>query len=144
VPVQVFLNDGTGNFHEDESVLSSGQPGVVDTNGVYAGDLTHSGKDSVFIADTGFDQNPYPGEQSWYLKNDGAGHLADATASNFGTSPAYTHGAALGDLNGDGYIDVFMNNSSQTSTCCTFDNQVPRFWKNDGKGNFTSFTPIIK
>jgi hypothetical protein len=142
VPVQAFINDGTGNFREDETVFSSGQPSVIDTNGVYAGDLTHSGRDSIFIADTGYDQNPYPGERSWYLKNDGAGHLADATAANFGTSPAYTHGAALGDLNGDGYIDVFMNNSAQS--CCTFDGQVPRFWNNDGKGNFTSYTPTIQ
>lgn len=141
VPVQVFINDGTGNFHEDETILSTGQPGVIDTNGVYAGDLTHSGKDSVFIADTGYDQNPYPGEQSWYLKNDGAGHLADATAANFGTTPAYTHGASLGDLHGNGFIDVFMNNSTQTNLGFS---QVPRFWRNDGKGNFTSYTPVIK
>jgi hypothetical protein len=142
VPVQVFINDGTGTFQENETVFSNGQPGVIDTNGVYAADLTHSGRDSVFIADTGYDKNPYPGERSWYLKNDGAGHLADATSANFGTSPAYTHGAALGDLNGDGYIDVFMNNSAQT--CCSFDSEVPRFWKNDGKGNFTSYSPSIK
>jgi len=141
VPLYAYVNDGTGVFHEDETVFSTGQPGVVESRQLLAGDLTSSGRDSVFVADHGWDQSPFPGERSWYLKNDGAGHLADATASNFGTIPAYTHGAALGDLHGNGYIDVFMNND--TSTGLAASSQVPRFWKNDGKGNFTSYMPVI-
>lgn len=39
-----------------------------------------------------------------------AGGFLSNSSSNVGTASAFTHGAAIGDIDNDGDLDIFMNN----------------------------------
>lgn len=61
------------------------------------------------------------------LLNDGHGGFI---ASNLGTAPDRTYSAALADVDGDGHLDIVVNND---------DPDRKLVYRNDGKGHFTEF-----
>ena len=91
-------------------------------------DFNGDGADDLFVADHGYDADPFPGQPNLLLLSSG-GKLNDVTASNMSTVSSYSHGAADGDLNGDGCIDLFVNNSRNRWD--------ERLWLNDCAGKFT-------
>lgn len=142
VPVYAFPGTGTGGFTENNALLSP-QPAVVHARQFLAADLNGDGKADLLIADHGWDAGTYPGARNWLMLNNGAGTLADKTASNLDLLPGYTHQAAIGDLNGDGKLDLILNNAACNGTTMTCANE-PRFWLNNGAGAFASYSPAIQ
>lgn len=136
VPVIAYLGDGTGNFTENNTVLSP-QPSVVGVRQYLTADFNGDGKNDVLISDSGYDVDPFSGARNWLLINNGDGALIDKTSTNLDLIPAYTHQSAFGDLNGDGSLDIILNNAS-------FSGNEPKFWLNNGTGVFTSFNPVIQ
>lgn len=139
IPVVAYLGNGAGVFSENNTVFSPTQPTQVWQRQYLTADFNGDGKQDVLIADSGYDFVPFPGARNWLLINQN-GVLVDKTQTNLSVLPAYTHEAAIGDLNGDGHVDLILNNSFQTLMAAA---KEPRFWLNNGAGVFTSYNPVI-
>ena len=109
-PGRVFLGDGDGGFRRAPAELFP-----VDTlntvlpRKVPFGDLNGDGLPDMFIAGTGWDAEPFPGEQNrLYLSRPGGG-WRDAT-SELPQLSDYSHSAAIGDIRGLGIPDILVGN----------------------------------
>tara|TARA_R110002072_G_scaffold107517_1_gene233857 strand:+ start:3459 stop:5030 length:1572 start_codon:yes stop_codon:yes gene_type:complete len=76
----------------------------------------------------------WPGEQNRIYRNDGRGVFLDITPSSLPTSAEVTLAIALGDIDGDGDLDLVAGNYSWTSSA------ESRLYRNDGNGVFTDIT----
>jgi hypothetical protein len=116
----VWLNDGSGFFVDSGQVLGSLQ-----SHEVALGDLDGDGDLDAFVANG---HAPYLGEPNKVWLNDGQGLFADS-GQRLGY-PTFnsddSRAVALGDVDGDGDLDVFVGNDGP--------NQV---WLNDGAGIYS-------
>jgi hypothetical protein len=121
----VWKNDGSGNF----TLLGSGL-GIGWSNSVALGDLDGDGDLDAVLA------NGYEADRVW--KNDGDGAFTEFGSGFGGYDPtdysdeefnaSSSKSVALGDLDGDGYLDAMVANAVGNRT-----------WLNDGTGFFTEF-----
>jgi len=110
-PIAVCLNAGSGRFIDDTAhALSGVTVGVVHPRQMIAADFDNDGDKDVYIADHGYDADPFPGQPNTLLRNNGNGTLTDASMG-LSRKNTYTHGASAGDVDGNGLIDLFENNS---------------------------------
>lgn len=127
----VYQNDGAGHFSELAIVLEETSHYAAD---LALGDLDSDGDlDLVFSKDNNSGLNI---ENSVYL-NDGTGKFIDSgqelSIQPFGSSQVRSPqfgGVNLGDLNGDGHLDVFVTTKTHLSPFSV--------WINDGQANFTN------
>lgn len=131
-PGKVYWGNGSGGFTaatESQfpiSTLSTVQPGKVLT-----ADLNGDGRLDVFIACSGWDAAPYPGEQNRLYLSQPDGTWLDAT-STLPQISDYSHSAAVGDIDGDGRPDIYVGNISAHRL-----GVLPYMLMNQGNGWFT-------
>lgn len=98
---KLYENDGTGHFKDIS--WEAGVPVTKNyvTTGVITGDLNNDGfKDVLLLTHTGF--------PNVLLRNNGNKTFSNITqSSGLGAYLAYNVSAALGDVNGDGYLDIY-------------------------------------
>ncbi|MCE7983065.1 MAG: VCBS repeat-containing protein [Caldilinea sp. CFX5] len=102
----IFLNDGAGNFN-------SGYPVSADrdwTHSIALADLNGDGALDIIAGNHALPATNDRGRNKFYL-NDGTGHFG--TAIPFGADSGQTRSLALGDLNGDGLVDIITGNYGQ-------------------------------
>lgn len=119
----LFRNDGTGHFTRE---YDSGLPSLMDASGVTAADYDGDG-------DLDLHFTCWHTEDFLY-RNEGHLRFVNVTdeAGMCGTTGAGT-GAAWGDYDGDGDLDLYVCNRSGSSG-----NWTPNyFWHNNGDGTFT-------
>jgi PKD repeat protein len=117
---RVWFNDGNGLFLDSGQTLGGSYQ---DTWAVELGDLDGDGDLDAF---TGI-YNPAAAAQSFSVWiNDGFGYFSE-TPQNWGESTG-GYGVTLGDADGDGDLDAFLN------VCCGL--MVNQLWLNDGTGIF--------
>lgn len=110
-----MLNDGTGQFSEHWNVtLPNVQYGMVGF-----GDFDNDG-DFDALMTNGLHDNPNP---TWLFYNDGTGRFTDSGTMLDNTQAGWL---LLGDLDDDGFLDVFVNNIFAPN----------KVWMNDGSGRF--------
>ncbi len=111
----VWLNDGNSNF------TNSGQSlGDNTSNNVALGDIDNDGDLDAFVTNIAIES--YGGNCIWLNKGHGF-----FTRKELSMGYSASSGVSLGDLNGDGSLDVFLTNPNNESDQVLF---------NDGAGNF--------
>jgi Ca2+-binding RTX toxin-like protein len=126
VAMRVLLGDGAGGFTDGTaSVFPAGAPALVNAHDHVLADFNGDGKPDLFLANTGYDAQPYPGgPNGLYLS--GSGSLASASGNLPGFAD-YTASSSGGDIDGDGDTDLLLG---------TLGSRGPYFLINDGSGHF--------
>ncbi len=126
---RLYLNDGTGKFSD---VTSTYMPSLIgDTRDCELGDLDGDGDLDLILANRGKSQSF--SQQNRICLNDGTGHFRDVTATNFPPFLDFTEALSLGDVDGDGDLDIVFGN--RDSGLPSFP-QFNRLLHNDGTGKF--------
>lgn len=120
LPSKLWINDGTGHFSPTIQKIGDSKSWSVISN-----DFNNDGYSDVFI--TNGDWNK--GDSSCLWINNGKG---DFTYSEVNFSVANGSCAASGDLNGDGYLDIFVANHPYSNGQGGED----EVWFSDKKGGF--------
>ncbi len=120
---RLYLNDGTGTFTD---ATASRMPADSDWTAAMAiGDVEGAGHIALVMGTGRYPQ----GVQNRLYVNDGTGTFSDLTASRMPAMSDLTWSLALGDVDGDGDLDLVTGNEGQ-----------PRLSLNNGKGTFTDGT----
>jgi hypothetical protein len=120
LPSRLWINDGTGHYADSKQDF-----GIAKSWSVVSGDLNGDGLIDIFI--TNVDWNNGDSSRLWI--NNGHGKFT-CSANQFGK--ANSSCATLGDLNGDGALDIFIANHPYSNGQGGED----EVWFNDGKGKF--------
>jgi len=126
----ILLNDGNGSVMLATSSIFSAVPTVQNPRQVIIADFNGDRRSDIFVADHGYDADPFPGYQNALVLTAPGGKLVDATG-NLPQQSTFTHSAAAADIDGDGDIDLYVGNTwGQTDL-------DPQILLNDGSGGFT-------
>jgi hypothetical protein len=124
---RIFINNGSGVF-TDESVARGAASG--NARGVELGDLDNDGDlDIVYAQD--FNKQPI------VMINDGTGHFTNQSAARLPATMYSSARIALGDIDNDGDLDMYICNSGTSNR---FGSGQNRIYVNDGTGVFTDET----
>jgi large repetitive protein len=117
---RLYLNHGTGTF--TDATASRMPAGSYATTSVALGDVDGDGDLDLVIGNVQ--------QQTRLYLNDGTGTFTDATASRMPVDGDLTFSVALGDIDGDGDLDLVIGNYGQQNRLCL----------NNGAGTFTDVT----
>ncbi|TPG13211.1 FG-GAP-like repeat-containing protein [Sphingomonas oligophenolica] len=122
-------------FPVSYSIFPSQALQTVHARDIVVGDFNEDGKIDVFIASHGYDASPFPGEQNKLFLS--SGNVWIDASGNLPALTDFSHSAAVGDINGDGHLDIFVGN--------IFGSQLisPYALIGDGKGGFHRDTSIV-
>ncbi len=118
-PDQVWLNVGNGRFQHNQQLAQTG------SNAVALGDLNGDGTVDAFVAagpSTMSNGNNIPNTPNTVWLNDGQGRFDDS-GQRLGN--AESTAVALGDLNGNGFLDAVVGQRG-----------ADEIWFNDGQGQY--------
>ncbi len=135
-PGFIFTGDGNGGFVDATSLIIPEGFGTETPRVAIIADFNNDGRDDYFAGDTGTEGLPIEvvqGGQNLLLLSEGSSGMRDAT-SNLPQKFDYTHGAAAGDIDLDGDIDLVGQWTPATSETRHYAIGV---LLNDGTGVFT-------
>lgn len=137
-PGRVLFGDGNGGFTPAESdVFPTESLKTVHPRKVMVADFNADGQQDIFISNHGWDTNPFPGEQNQLYLSNGDGTWRDAT-NTLPQKNDYSHSSSIGDIDGDGDIDIFVGNGYAGQN-----GYLSYTLINNGAGAFTSVTSNI-
>jgi hypothetical protein len=100
---------------------------------VLVADFNGDGRSDVYVASSGTDHHPFPGEPNLLALAAGRAKLT-AKNGGFPSNPStFTNSAAMADVDGDGDIDIFEGHMP-----FGVDQTEPRLLFNDGQGRFST------
>ena len=127
-PMELLLNDGTGRMRvATEEMFPGGLPTAQHPSRLLLDDFNGDGVTDAYIADTGMDAPPWPGNPNTLLLSQPDGSMTDAS----GRLPQHsdqTHRAAKADVDQDGDVDIYVVNLGQVGNYLL---------ENDGAGYFS-------
>lgn len=130
MPLVLLKNDGIGTFSNVTSqMLGSKPPTTVVAVGYAAVDVNNDGLKDFIIGDEGEDRSPWSGAQIRLLVQKPGGVIADETSLRLPLQNDRCSSLAVGDINGDGFVDFYVANGGMSPTS-------PHFLINDGTGKF--------
>ncbi len=134
---RLFVNNGDGSF--TDATLSAGLDGIVSgLNAVHA-DYNNSGYTDILIL-RGAWLGEGGGHPNSLLRNNGDGTFTDVTEKAGLLSFHPTQTASWADFDGDGYLDLYIGNESQTAAGIAHPNEL---YRNNGDGTFTNIAPQL-
>jgi hypothetical protein len=115
IPMRVLRSGLGGSFSDvTRQLFGNGKlPSAGAPTQIISLDFDHDGKPDIFVADSGYDGSPADGAVNILLESNPDGSFTDNSAV-LPTFTDYTHSAAVGDLNSDGLLDVYVGNISGT------------------------------
>ena len=128
-PVEMYLNDGSGNFALDLTIFNGVVPEAVHPRKALTGDFNGDSLPDIFVIGHGYDQPPWPGEHPLLILSSSSGLQNISGLENL---VGFQHGGASADIDADGDIDIFVADTTQ-----------PFFLINDGLGNLTYDTQTV-
>ncbi len=128
--IVIFSRDTRGEYKPLPVTTTDGGPlRRVDSRKAVIADFNGDGVGDLFIATTGYDAEPFPGEQNVLLLSSGGG-LIDASHTSLPKQNDMAHGVASGDLDKDGDIDLIVITNYGKARI------EPYVLWNDGSGSF--------
>ena len=123
----ILINEGGYQF----TAAAGDRPSGVHPREVLMVDFDGDGHNDFFIADHGYDADPFPGWTNQLLVWTAEGYedISDRLPPD---DSGFTHNAAVGDVDGDGDIDILVANHGGE-----FMGGGPYLLLNDGAANFT-------
>jgi hypothetical protein len=112
LPPRIVAPNAAGNGLVDvtRALLGAGQlPRMEHPREIVAADFNRDGWNDVYFAAHGHDTAPFAGERNVLLLSKADGTYSDQSFQ-LPALPDFTHSATVGDVNGDGYIDIFVAN----------------------------------
>ncbi|MFI4896248.1 MAG: FG-GAP repeat domain-containing protein, partial [Phycisphaerales bacterium JB059] len=127
--VGVWENDGTGHF--TSRAAGSGMPTLVRPSGLSAADYDNDGDLDIHLTDfLGVDH---------LMRNDGNFTFTDVAAAAGVDSGGFGYGGAWGDYDGDGWVDLYVPNRTQTHSSPILNH----LYRNNGDGTFTDMAVAL-
>lgn len=138
--LQLFRNDGAGNFTNVTASVGLAQPGA--WMGLAFGDVDYDGRLDLWgsnagdylVPQFGFSVPPGLFTSRWFLQGEG-GQFQSPTLETFGPTP-FGWGSAMTDYDNDGATDIVFYGSLDATPFIIADNPGVVL-KNDGAGNFS-------
>jgi len=128
--LMAFRNDGKGRFANATSQVLVQSHSTWHPRDFALADFTGDKLLDMFIADHGRDDGPACGAQNQILIQAADGRVVDETSSRLPPHSDFSHSVAVGDIEGDGDIDIYVGNISGGDS-------GPYFLINNGAGFFT-------
>src|SRR6266536_2073649 len=139
-PIIILLNDRRGGFYDGTSEMIVGPPPkALFVKNFIVEDFNGDGRLDIFVSNTGpewGDISQWPGEQNLLYLSGSDGKLHDVTATHLPQIKDYSHGSAAADVDGDGDIDIWVNNHGPGDRG-RFQHIASYLMLNDGTGRFT-------
>lgn len=138
----LYRNNGDGTFSDQTSVAGISVVASANTNGVTTGDFNRDGWNDIFV--TTFRTHP-----NYLLMNNGDGTFVPVIDWVGKEDTANSFSATFGDLNMDGWLDLFVCNWSFYMNLTivgghpTVDAYTNYYYENDGDGTFTSKADVL-
>jgi hypothetical protein len=137
----VLINDGKGGFKEGTAALFPTLPSIEQANNVFFQDFNGDGRVDMFVVDQGLEMHgKQPGywdgapNQLWLQGADGK--FVNATASLPQNISSFNHISSIGDINGDGRLDIAVTRLGGFA----LEGSGTFFYLGNGNGGFTSST----
>ena len=124
----ILINEGDDTF----AVAQGDRPQGVHPREVLTADFNADGRTDVFIADYGYDVDPFPGWSNQLLLATETGYDDVSDRLPPQNTTGITHNAAVGDVDGDGDVDILAANQAGE-----YLGRAPYLLPNDGEANFT-------
>ncbi|MBD3616900.1 MAG: VCBS repeat-containing protein [Gracilimonas sp.] len=131
--VLFWENDGTGQFSDATAVVL--EPDFIKaehTADVETAEFNGDGILDIFIPQSGYDQDPFPGAPNRLFLSNGDGTITEEAPTNLSPheTTGYTHSSASGDVDCDGDIDIYEGD--------LFNGEGPHLQINNGSGSFVA------
>jgi hypothetical protein len=129
-PVGIILGNGRGGFTDASTLWDGPAPRTEHGRQILIADFNGDHRNDIFVADHGYDAEPFPGHPNALALSTPQGRLVDASG-NMPPESGFSHSAAAADVNRDGSLDIYVGN-----LCCG-DHTPPEILLNDGTAHFT-------
>ena len=134
-PPLVLLNDGEGNLQDQTDTFVDGPvPEFFNVRDLLVEDFNGDGRPDIFFNNHGKenaeDWMDWPCEQNRLLLSQPDGRLLDVTTTHLPLIADFSHGSSAADFDGDGDIDILVNNLGCGSGVNSY------LLHNDGEGGF--------
>ena len=134
---------GEGVFIDaSEDIFDGHDPRVASVNEANSwsvADFDGDGRQDLYIGDQGIDASPWGGAQNIMLIQSPEGKMVDEAAARIPAELGFTHDQSVGDIDGDGDIDILNRHAVAPNTPVN----STHFYINDGTGHFEKDTTRI-
>lgn len=134
VPLTVYINSTNNTFTQSNAqVFGNTVPSYTHVREMTTSDFNNDGYTDIVVANTGYDWEPFPGQNNAVLMNNGLGNLVETIGSSKTHNyKGFTHSSDVGDIDGDGDFDIVYTDITGSGV----DGPEVRVLINDGLGNF--------